>query len=99
MRHGASILGLDRRFLWHELFGGDCRTHPETMNNKEFVEMRFPELLRKFHRDECGQDVLEYAMVLAAVLGAVVAGSDSLSKTLSHEFKRVTDDVKSLKIR
>ena len=39
--------------------------------------------LRSFVKDESGQDLLEYALVLAAVLTAVVAGSNTLATSIS----------------
>jgi len=43
----------------------------------------FAELIKGLHNDESGQDLLEYALVLAAVLVAVVAGSNSLATTIN----------------
>jgi len=45
--------------------------------------MTFLQLISKFHQEESGQDLLEYALVLAAVLVAVVAGSGSLANTIN----------------
>jgi Flp pilus assembly pilin Flp len=45
--------------------------------------MTFAQFVKNLHREESGQDLLEYALVLAAVLGAVVAGSSSLATTIS----------------
>jgi Flp pilus assembly pilin Flp len=45
--------------------------------------MRFMQFVSQFHREESGQDLLEYALVLAAVLGAVVAGSTSLAADIT----------------
>ncbi len=45
--------------------------------------MKIAPLVRNFHRDESGQDLLEYALVLASVLAAVTAGSNSLATLLS----------------
>jgi len=45
--------------------------------------MTFLHLISKFHQEESGQDLLEYALVLAAVLVAVVAGSGSLANTIN----------------
>jgi len=39
--------------------------------------------VKNLHTDESGQDLLEYALVLAAVLVAVVAGSNSLATTIN----------------
>jgi Flp pilus assembly pilin Flp len=44
--------------------------------------MTFTQFTRKFHHEESGQDLIEYALVLAAVLAAVVAGTASLATTL-----------------
>ncbi|MBZ5491539.1 MAG: Flp family type IVb pilin [Acidobacteriia bacterium] len=41
--------------------------------------MTFAQFVKNLHREESGQDLLEYALVLAAVLTAVVAGSASLA--------------------
>jgi Flp pilus assembly pilin Flp len=45
--------------------------------------MTFLQFISKFHQEESGQDLLEYALVLAAVLVAVVAGSNSLATTIN----------------
>jgi Flp pilus assembly pilin Flp len=45
--------------------------------------MTFKQFVTNLHREESGQDLLEYALVLAAVLVAVVAGSNSLAANIS----------------
>ena len=45
--------------------------------------MKFVQFVKNLHREESGQDLLEYALVLAAVLVAVVAGSSNLATTIS----------------
>ena len=45
--------------------------------------MRFMQFVSQFHREESGQDMLEYALVLAAVLAAVVTGSGALASTIT----------------
>jgi Flp pilus assembly pilin Flp len=45
--------------------------------------MTFLKFVKSLHREESGQDLLEYALVLAAVLLAVVAGSNSLANNIS----------------
>jgi Flp pilus assembly pilin Flp len=45
--------------------------------------MRFLQFVSQFHREESGQDMLEYALVLAAVLAAVVTGSGALAGTIT----------------
>jgi len=45
--------------------------------------MKFTQFISQLHREESGQDLLEYALVLLAVLTAVVAGNVSLASTIS----------------
>ena len=45
--------------------------------------MRFKQFVMQFHREESGQDMLEYALVMAAVLAAVVTGSGTLAQTIT----------------
>jgi len=51
--------------------------------------MRFMQFVSQFHREESGQDMLEYALVLAAVLTAVVAGSQNLSTTITDNLDTI----------
>ena len=60
--------------------------------------MRLQQLLSRLHREESGQDMLEYAMVLAAVLAAVVAGSTSLANTISTELTAINAAIATLTI-
>jgi len=46
--------------------------------------MKITQLIRSLHRDESGQDLLEYALVTAAVLAVVVTGSQSLATTITN---------------
>ena len=46
--------------------------------------MTFTQFIHRFHREESGQDLVEYALVLAAVATAVVAGSATLSTDLAN---------------
>jgi len=45
--------------------------------------MRFTQFIGKLHREESGQDLLEYALVLLAVWSPVWAGSGTLASTIS----------------
>ena len=45
--------------------------------------MNFIQFVREFHKGESGQDLVEYALVLAAVATAVVAGSVTLSADIA----------------
>ncbi|HEY1527765.1 MAG TPA: hypothetical protein VGH51_16150 [Candidatus Angelobacter sp.] len=46
---------------------------------EEKQNMKFSQFIKNLHREESGQDLLEYALVLAAVLAAVFAGSTTLA--------------------
>ncbi len=41
--------------------------------------MTFTQLISKFHQEESGQDLVEYALVLIAVASGVLVGSSTLS--------------------
>jgi len=41
--------------------------------------MVFAQLISKFHREESGQDLVEYALILVAVASGTLAGSSSLA--------------------
>ena len=41
--------------------------------------MTFTQMISKFHQEESGQDLVEYALVLIAVAAGVLAGSSTLS--------------------
>jgi len=45
--------------------------------------MTFLQFISKFHQEESGQDLLEYALVLLAVLAAVVTGSQNLATDIA----------------
>ena len=45
--------------------------------------MNFIQFIRELHKGESGQDLVEYALVLAAVATAVVAGSITLSADIA----------------
>ena len=45
--------------------------------------MVFTQFISKFHQEESGQDLLEYALVLLAVLAAVVTGSQNLATDIA----------------
>ena len=58
--------------------------------------MRFMQFVRQFHCEESGQDMLEYALVLAAVLTAVVAGSTTLSGTITTALGTINTKIQGL---
>jgi pilus assembly protein Flp/PilA len=57
--------------------------------------VEFVTLLNNLHQEESGQDLLEYALVLAAVLLAVVAGSSSLSNTIANALRTINTRIQS----
>jgi Flp pilus assembly pilin Flp len=58
--------------------------------------MNFTQLFKNLHREESGQDLLEYALVLAAVLAAVVLGSGSLSNTISTALNTLNTRIQNI---
>jgi Flp pilus assembly pilin Flp len=58
--------------------------------------MRFSQFVRQLHREESGQDMLEYALVLAAVLTAVVAGSTTLTGTITTALGTINTNIQAL---
>ena len=60
--------------------------------------MRFSQLMSNVHREELGQDTLEYALVLLAVLAAVVAGTANLSSTIRTELNEIATAIRGLSI-
>ena len=57
--------------------------------------MRFTQFIGKLHREESGQDLLEYALVLLAVLTAVVAGSTTLASTISTALATINTKIQA----
>ena len=58
--------------------------------------MTFKQFISKFHQEESGQDMLEYALVTAAVLAAVVAGSTTLSNMIKGEINTITTHIEAI---
>ena len=54
------------------------------------------EFAHRFHREEAGQDLLEYALLLLAVCSAVIAGSNSLAAVLSTAIASLSGKVAGL---
>jgi Flp pilus assembly pilin Flp len=55
--------------------------------------MRFMQFVRQFHREESGQDMLEYGLVIVAVVAAVLAGSTSLTANLATDMGKINDKI------
>jgi Flp pilus assembly pilin Flp len=58
--------------------------------------MTFTQFISKFHREESGQDLLEYGLVLLAVLSAVVTGSSTLGGEISTAITTINGKVQAL---
>jgi Flp pilus assembly pilin Flp len=58
--------------------------------------MTFTQFVKNLHREESGQDLLEYALVLAAVLAVVVTGSGSLASGISTEIATLNAKIAAL---
>jgi len=57
--------------------------------------MSFTQFLKNLHREESGQDLLEYALVLVAILVAVVAGSNSLATDISQALSTINGRIQN----
>ena len=57
-------------------------------NGRQFVN--------SLHQDESGQDLLEYALVLATVLVAIVAGSNSVANVISSALSGLSSRITSV---
>ena len=57
--------------------------------------MNFKKFINRLHREESGQDLLEYALVLLAVLTAVVAGSGTLASTISTALATINGKIQT----
>jgi Flp pilus assembly pilin Flp len=60
--------------------------------------MTFKQFITNFHQEESGQDMLEYALVLLAVLAVVVTGSGTLSGTISNELAAINAKILALSL-
>jgi Flp pilus assembly pilin Flp len=56
------------------------------------------QFINTFNRDESGQDLLEYALVLLAVLVAVIAGSTNLSALITKELSTINASITGLSL-
>jgi Flp pilus assembly pilin Flp len=57
--------------------------------------MRIARLVRDLHRQDSGQDLLEYALVMATVLAAVVAGSNGVANLITSALNTVTGRIQT----
>lgn len=71
------------------------RAPPYKFGFAKEIPVELVKFLKALHCEESGQDLLEYALVLAAVLLAVVAGSSSLSNTISNALRTINTRIQS----
>ena len=57
--------------------------------------MTLAQFVKNLHREESGQDLLEYALVLAAVLTAVVAGSTTLATSIKDALTAINTKIQA----
>jgi Flp pilus assembly pilin Flp len=59
---------------------------------QEEIQMnRTKELMKKFLNDECGADLIEYALVAAVLALSAVAAENSLTRSIGNEFNMITN--------
>ena len=47
------------------------------------------EIVFKLHRDECGQDLIEYALVAALIAFAAIAGMNYVATSINNAFSTI----------
>jgi len=57
--------------------------------------MNVKELISNLHAEESGQDLLEYALVLAAVVAVIVTGSSSIAAVIGNAMGTLSGKIKS----
>jgi Flp pilus assembly pilin Flp len=58
--------------------------------------MKLKNFVSNLHREESGQDLLEYALVLATVLVAIVAGSNSVANIVGSALTTINGRIQTL---
>ncbi len=54
---------------------------------------RMLKVLRGLHKDESGQDLIEYALIAALIAFAAIAGMSSLASSLNLAFSKIGSKV------
>ncbi len=57
--------------------------------------MKFVELMKRLHKDESGQDLIEYALVAALIAFAAVAAMQSLALAINNAFNVIGSKLSS----
>lgn len=66
------------------------------MNNFQIRYARLHSLLIRFLKDEQGQDLVEYALIVAAVGLALITTVNTLSQGISSLYSSITADLSSI---
>ena len=72
--------------------GGRC---PETepAGNSRKGALSLINMLKKLHREESGQDLIEYALVAALIAVASVAAMKGVATAIGNEFTKVSGEL------
>jgi pilus assembly protein Flp/PilA len=57
--------------------------------------MKFEMLLKRFHEDEAGQDLIEYALVAALIAFAAIAGMNVVASQINQAFSKIGSKLSS----
>jgi Flp pilus assembly pilin Flp len=60
------------------------------------MDMNCRQFISSLHQEESGQDLLEYALVLATILTAVVAGSNAIASVISSALSSMGSRITSV---
>jgi Flp pilus assembly pilin Flp len=58
--------------------------------------MNFNSFFSNLYREESGQDLLEYALVLATVLAAIVIGSNSIANVIGNALTTINARIQGI---
>ncbi len=53
------------------------------------------ELLKRFHKDESGQDLIEYALIAALIAFAAIVGMNGLATKINEAFSTIGNKLTS----
>jgi Flp pilus assembly pilin Flp len=79
----------------HGFWAGENKTNT---GRSQMILNKLNQFIHNFNRDESGQDLLEYALVLLAVLVAVIAGSTNLASLITAELSTINASITGLSL-
>jgi len=68
------------------------------IEREQQMKSTLKQMIGKFHQNDSGQDLLEYSMVLAAVLSVVVIGSGTLQGAITAELAKINLAIQGLQV-